>query len=72
MTEPTRDANPDEAETLFELVSQRYGNRLSAAQLAEVRKVVDGIVQAARALRSVKLQSSDEPFQPFVPYRADT
>jgi hypothetical protein len=66
--EPGPDA---EVEELFALVRARYGERLSAAQLDEVRKGVEGIVQAARALRAVRLESSDEPFQPFIPYRAD-
>ena len=58
-----------DVERLFALVRERYGNRLSPAQLAELRKGVDGIVQARRALRAVKLEPSDEPLPPFVPYR---
>jgi hypothetical protein len=62
---------PDaEVERLFVLVRERYGDRLTAAQLDEVRKGVEGVVLAARALRAVKLQNSDEPFPPFVPYRS--
>jgi hypothetical protein len=34
-----------------------------------VKKGVEGIVLAARALRAVKLQNADEPFPPFVPHR---
>jgi hypothetical protein len=32
---------------------------------------VEAVVQSARALRALKLSSSDEPFPPFVPYRDD-
>ncbi len=60
-----------EAELLFALVRARYGERLTPAELEEVRKGVEGIAQAARALRAVRTENSDEPFQPFVPYRAD-
>lgn len=61
-----------EVETLFALVRERYGGRLDAEQLAGVRTAIEGIVQAARALRAVRLTNGDEPGQPFVPYRADS
>jgi hypothetical protein len=66
--EPASDA---EVERLFALVRGRYGDRLTPAELDEVRKGVEGVVQTARALRAVRLESSDEPFSPFIPYRAD-
>jgi len=66
--EPASDA---EVERLFALVRWRYGDRLTPAELDEVRKGVEGVVQTARALRAVRLESSDEPFSPFIPYRAD-
>jgi hypothetical protein len=63
---------PDpEVERLFTLVRDRYGDRLTPAQLDDVRKGVEGVVLAARALRAVKLENADEPFPPFVPYRAE-
>jgi hypothetical protein len=68
----TTDAQPDhdaEVERLFALVCERYGDRLTPAQLDDVKKGVEGIVLAARALRAVKLQNADEPFPPFVPHR---
>ena len=67
--EPGTDVDA-EVERLFALVRERYGDRLTPAQLDEVRKGVEGVVAAARALRAVKLESADEPFPPFVPYRA--
>jgi hypothetical protein len=63
---------PDpETDALFEIVCQRYGARLTTAQLDELRKIVRGQVEAARAVRAVRLTNADEPFQPFAPYRAD-
>ena len=63
---------PDgEVETLFALARERYGQRLTPAQHEGVRKGVEGIVEMARALRAVRLEDSDEPMQPFIPYRAD-
>jgi hypothetical protein len=59
----------NEAELLFEMVRNRYGDRLSAMELEEVRKGVDGIVEAAESLRSVKLGNGTEPFSIFKPYR---
>jgi hypothetical protein len=59
-----------EVERLFALVRERYGDRLTPDQLDEVRKGVEGVVAAARALRAVKLENADEPFPPFIPYRA--
>jgi len=60
-----------EVETMLELVRERYGDRLDADQLASVRTSIEAIVQAARALRAVRLTNADEPGQPFSAYRAD-
>ena len=65
-------ANPDgEADALFEIVRVRYGDRLTPAQLDELRRIVAAQLEAARALRAVPLTNADEPMQPFVPYRAE-
>jgi len=56
---------------MLALVRERYGSRLDADQLAGVRTALEGIVQAARALRAVRLTNADEPAQPFAAYRAD-
>ena len=69
MTEDRPSAN--DVETLMTLVRDRYGARLTAAQLEDVRKGVESIVQASRALRAVALQNADEPAQPFAPFRSD-
>jgi hypothetical protein len=60
-----------EIETLFALIRDRYGPRLDGVQLADLHKTVEGIVDAARALRAVRLGQGDEPAQPFAPLRAE-
>jgi len=62
----------NEADRLFAIVAERYGARLTPAQLEEVREGIEALVTGARALRAVKLANSDEPMQPFVPFRADS
>ena len=62
--------NP-EAVALFSLITQRYGSRLTTEQLDELKKMVEGQVEMARALRAVRLTNADEPFQPFTAYRSD-
>jgi hypothetical protein len=61
----------NEVDRLFAMVAERYGARLTPAQLEDVRKGIEAVVTGARALRAVKLENSDEPMQPFVPFRAD-
>jgi hypothetical protein len=69
MSEP---AKPDpEADALFEIVRQRYGDRLTREQLDELSWIVRAQVEAARALRPIRLTNADEPMQPFAPYRAE-
>ncbi len=58
-----------EVEERFNIVKRLYGDRLTSEQLDEVRKGVVGIVEAAEAMRAVKLENGDEPFSTFVPYR---
>ena len=60
--------NP-EVVTLFALVANRYGDRLTTEQLDEIKKMVEGQVEMARALRAVRLTNADEPFQHFAAYR---
>ncbi|MBI1728248.1 MAG: hypothetical protein HYR50_13380 [Candidatus Rokubacteria bacterium] len=69
MSEP---AKPDrEADGLFEIVRQRYGDRLTPELMEELRKIVRAQVEAARALRPVRLTNADEPMQRFAPYREE-
>ena len=60
-----------EVEAMFALVRERYGARLAPDELEAVRTAVEGLVQAARALRAVRLDHSNEPAQSFAAYRAD-
>ena len=59
----------NESEPLFELIRQRYGHRLTAAELEEVRKGVLGVARMTATLRTVRLENGDEPFSVFIPYR---
>ncbi len=60
-----------ESEHLFNIIKERYGERLSDEELAEVKKGVDRIVEAAEKLREIRLENGDEPFFVFRPYRGD-
>jgi hypothetical protein len=61
----------DEAEILFALVSRRYGVRLDAAQLEDVKKIVEAMARDAAALRATTIPTDAEPGQPFIPFRAE-
>jgi hypothetical protein len=63
--------SPKETDFLYQMVKDRYGDRLTVDELAEVRKGVEGIVEAAEALRSVKLGNGTEPFSIFKPYKKE-
>jgi hypothetical protein len=69
MSDAARD--PDEVDLRFALVRLRYGDRLSAEQLDDLRRAVETIVEQVAALRAVPLTNADEPLQRFVPFRAD-
>ena len=56
---------------LFDMVKSRYGDRLSPEELAEVRKGVKALAEAAEALRAVKLDPGEEPLSVFTPYRGE-
>jgi hypothetical protein len=75
MSEPETIRAPEairaEVETMLALVRERYGSRLAPEELEGVRTAIVGIVQAAHALRAVRLTNADEPGQPFAAYRAD-
>jgi hypothetical protein len=75
MSEPETSGLPEairaEVETMLALVRERYGSRLSPDELAGVRTAIEGIVQAAHALRAVRLGNGEEPGQAFAAYRAE-
>lgn len=61
----------DELETLFTLVRQRYGHRLTEAELESLRQGLEAILAGARAVRAVRLSNADEPWPPFGPLRGE-
>ena len=56
-----------EAEILFTLVETRYGDRVTPEELEEIRKGLDAILESANAMRAIKLENGDEPYQFFKP-----
>jgi hypothetical protein len=60
-----------EAETLFRLVKEKYGDKIKEDELEEVKKAVERIVETSMELRKVELGNWDEPFSVFKPYRRD-
>lgn len=62
------ESKPD---ALFEMVRERYGDRLSPDELEEVREAVQGMADAAEAIRAEKLDNGVEPFSVFTPYRKE-
>ena len=69
MSEDHRTAS--EAETMMDLIIQRYGTRLTPTELEAVRQGVAGLMQVSAALRQTQLANSDEPFAVFMPYRQE-
>jgi len=67
----SEDPRSQEADALFALVRSRYGARLTAEQLENVRRGVAALVEQAAALRAVRLSNADEPVQRFTPFRSD-
>jgi len=61
----------EEAETLFSLVKEKYGDKITEEELDEVKKAVERIVETSMELRKVELGNWDEPFSVFKPYRRD-
>ncbi len=62
------ESKPD---ALFEMVRERYGDRLSPDELEEVREAVQGMADAAEAIRAEKLDNGVGPFSVFTPYRKE-
>jgi uncharacterized protein YktA (UPF0223 family) len=59
------------AETLFNLVKEKYGDKIASDELDEVKKAVEKIVESSMELRKFKLGNWDEPFSVFKPYRRE-
>ena len=58
-----------EVEARLRVVADRYGDRLAPDELEEVRKALEANLDAAHALRSIRLGNWDEPFSVFKPIR---
>lgn len=58
-----------EFENLSNVVKGRFGDRLTAEELEQVKKDIKTIVDASEALRAVKLSNWDEPVFVFKPYK---
>jgi len=59
---PAADAGPSaEARALGEVVRQRYGDKLSAEEIATITKDLDGDLAGIKRLRETRLANSDEP-----------
>jgi hypothetical protein len=71
VTAPGLPEHPSEADLLFDLVKERHGKGLTAEQLAVVRDRAGLAVEAAEAMRAVRLNNADEPLSIFVPYDAE-
>ena len=61
----------EEAEILFSLVKEKYGDKITDEELDEVKKAVERIVETSMELRKMELDNWDEPFSVFKPYRRD-
>ena len=60
-----------ESEHIFSIIKERYCDRLTEEQLNEVRVGVNRLLEAAKALREIRLENWDEPFSVFKPYRGE-
>jgi hypothetical protein len=63
------DEKSRELEARLRVVADRYGDRLTPEELEEVRKALETNLDAANALRSIRLGNWDEPFSVFKPIR---
>jgi hypothetical protein len=63
------DEKSRELEARLRVVVDRYGDRLTPEELEEVRKALEANLDAANALRSIRLGNWDEPFSVFKPVR---
>jgi len=63
------DEKKRELEARLRVVADRYGDRLTPEELEEVRKALEANLDAANALRSIRLGNWDEPFSVFKPVR---
>jgi hypothetical protein len=58
----------NETEILFTLIKTRFGDRVTPEEIEEMRKGLTSILDAVKAMRTIKLENGDEPYQFFKPY----
>ena len=58
-----------DSEGMFQIIKDRYGNRLTPEELEEVKKGVERVVELGEELRAFKLGNGDQPYPSFEPYR---
>lgn len=63
-------ATDQDALALAQVVNNRWGDRLTAEELAEVIQNIDGGLQRAAELYRIPLLNSDAPDFVFTPYRS--
>jgi hypothetical protein len=56
-----------EADILLTLIQERYSDRVTHEELEEIRKSLNAIIDNSSAMRAIKLENCDEPFQTFRP-----
>ena len=61
------EAGRSEADILFLLLRERYGNRLTLEELQAARSGLAAIVEGAEALRAVRIDNGDGPLLPRRP-----
>lgn len=64
----SKESNDKELENLYNIVKDRFGDRLTTKELGEVKKDLQTIAEATKALRAVKLGNGDAPLFVFKPY----
>jgi hypothetical protein len=58
-----------EVENLFQIIKDRYGQRLTREELDEVKRALETNFDTALSMRVIELKNSDEPFTIFKPIR---
>lgn len=61
----------EEIEFFFNIIKNKYGDRLTEEELVEVRKSVEILLETAEAVRKIELDNWDEPFFVFRPYKGE-
>jgi hypothetical protein len=60
-----------ECEAVFDLLTRRYGDRLSPEMAEGLRGSVEAVVKTVTAVRSVRLENGEAPLTGFTPVRKE-